>query len=577
MKQKRMAAFCLIVVIQLAGARALRAQSLDTSHSELRPLIERFVADRGALVRFHNVPNSPTRTAALKRFYDETQAQLAALNFDKLGYDGQIDYLLLKNHLAYEQRTLATNAAAFAESEKLMPFVSTIFDWHETRRKLAKLDPAQTAARMNELTKQIAAARKAIDPAAVKKPVANRAAQELNALRGTLREWFNYYNGYDPLFSWWVEAPYKQVDAALQSYAAFLRERIVGVKAPNGSEDTEAIIGYPIGREALMSDLAYEQIPYTPEELIEIGKKELAWCQNEMKKVAREMGFGDDWHAALEKVKNTYVEPGKQTEIIRDLALEAIDYVEKNDLVTVPQLAKDSWRMDMMSPERQLVSPFFLGGESILVSYPTNTMQHEAKLMSMRGNNPNFSRATVQHELIPGHHLQGFMTQRFKPYRQLFGTPFWGEGWALYWELLLWDRGFPVTPEQKMGMLFWRAHRGARIVFSLSFHLGQMSPQQCIDMLVNDVGHELDNATAEVRRSFAGSYGPLYQAAYLLGGLQFYGLQKELVGGGKLSNRAFHDWILRENRIPVALVRATLTQQKLTKDFQSGWRFYVPR
>ncbi len=576
MKQKRMAAFCLIVVIQLAGGRLVTAQSpytLDTSHSELRPLIERFMADRGSLVRFHNVPNAPVRTAALKRFYDEAQAQLAALNFDKLSYDGQIDYLLLKNHLAYEQRTLATSAAAFAETEKLMPFVHTIFEWHETRRKLAKVDPVQTAARMNELNKQIAAARKSLDPAVVKKPVANQAAQQLNALRGTLREWFNYYNGYDPLFSWWVEAPYKQVDAALQSYAAHLRERIVGVKA----EDTEAIIGNPIGREALMSDLAYEMIPYTPEELIAIGKQELAWCQNEMKKVAREMGFGDDWHAALEKVKNTYVEPGKQTEVIRDLALEAIDYVEKHDLVTVPQLAKDSWRMDMMSPERQLVSPFFLGGESILVSYPTNTMQHEAKLMSMRGNNPNFSRATVQHELIPGHHLQGFMTQRYKNYRQLFSTPFWGEGWALYWELLLWDRGFAQTPEQKMGMLFWRAHRGARIVFSLSFHLGQMTPQQCIDLLVNDVGHELDNATAEVRRSFAGSYSPLYQAAYLLGGLQFYGLQKELVGGGKLTNRAFHDLILRENRIPVALVRAILTQQKLTKDFQSDWRFYAPR
>jgi hypothetical protein len=76
--------------------------------------------------------------------------------------------------------------------------------------------------------------------------------------------------------------------------------------------------------------------------------------------------------------------------------------------------------MEMMSPERQLVSPFFLGGEVILVSYPTNTMSHEAKMMSMRGNNPHFSRATVHHELIPGHHLQGFMTARYKIYRGLF-------------------------------------------------------------------------------------------------------------------------------------------------------------
>ena len=89
-----------------------------------------------------------------------------------------------------------------------------------------------------------------------------------------------------------------------------------------------------------------------------------------MLKASREMGFGDDWKAALEKVKTLHVEPGKQPDLIRDLAREAEDYVEKRDLVTVPPLAKEDWRMEMMSPERQKVSPFFLGGEMIQVSYP---------------------------------------------------------------------------------------------------------------------------------------------------------------------------------------------------------------
>ena len=57
-------------------------------------------------------------------------------------------------------------------------------------------------------------------------------------------------------------------------------------------------------------------------------------------------------------------------------------------------------------------------------------MTHEAKMMSMRGNNIHFSRATVHHELIPGHHLQGYMTARHKTYRRLFSTPFSIEGWA---------------------------------------------------------------------------------------------------------------------------------------------------
>jgi len=338
--------------------------------------------------------------------------------------------------------------------------------------------------------------------------------------------------------------------------------------------DTSDIVGDPIGRDALISELKSEMIPYTPEEIIAIGEKEMAWCENEMKKASRELGYGEDWHKALEFVKTQYVEPGKQPEMIRGLALEAIKFVEDKDLVTVPQLAKDTWRMEMMTPERQLVSPFFLGGETILVSFPTNTMAHEQKMMSMRGNNIHFSRATVFHELIPGHHLQGFMAARNKPYRSIFGTPFWTEGNALYWELLFWDLNFAKSPENKIGMLFWRMHRCARIIFSLSFHLEKMTPQECIDLLVNKVGHERDNATAEVRRSLDGSYGPLYQIAYLIGGLQQYALHKEMVDSGKMTNRAFNDALLMENRIPIELIRASITNQKLTRDFSTSWKFY---
>jgi uncharacterized protein (DUF885 family) len=230
--------------------------------------------------------------------------------------------------------------------------------------------------------------------------------------------------------------------------------------------------------------------------------------------------------------------------------------------------------MEMLTPEQQLQSPFFLGGEVIQVAFPTNTMEHEQKMMSMRGNNVHFARATVFHELIPGHHLQGFMIDRYKPYRGMFYTPFWIEGGALYWEMMFWDMGFPKTPENRIGMLFWRMHRCARIIFSLSYHLEKMTPQECIDFLVDRVGHERENAAAEVRRSVMGGYGPLYQCAYMLGALQFRALRKELVDSGKMTNRQFHDAILRENAIPVELVRASLTGQKLSAEFSSSWKFY---
>ena len=74
------------------------------------------------------------------------------------------------------------------------------------------------------------------------------------------------------------------------------------------------------------------------------------------------MGFGDNWKAAMDKVKDTYVPPGEQTELIRRLAREAEQFFEGKNWITIPELAKEDWRMEMISPDRQRVSPFFLGG-----------------------------------------------------------------------------------------------------------------------------------------------------------------------------------------------------------------------
>jgi uncharacterized protein (DUF885 family) len=581
------------VLIQVPAQNGSRKSKPDNV-SEMRATIERYTADRGSLTRSYPVATSTARRARFKKLYEEQLATLKTLDFDAMSQDGKVDYLLFKNHLEYELRQLDIQGQQLSEIQPLVPFADTIVTLEETRRRMEPINSAKIAATLTELRKTIDERRRAVEGGLrVKKTVANRAVLAMNALRNNLRNWYTFYNGYDPLFTWWNEEPYRAVDQALTNYSNFISEKIVGIRvetgqtqnAPNRGQgpqrqttarpgDTSDIVGDPIGRDALMSELRSEMIPYTPEELIAIGEKELAWCENEMKKASRDLGYGDDWHKALEHVKNLYVDPGKQPEMIRDLALEAIKFVEDNNLVTVPELAKESWRMEMMTPERQLVSPFFLGGEVIQVSFPTNTMAHEQKMMSMRGNNIHFSRATVHHELIPGHHLQGFMAARYKPYRAIFGTPFWSEGNALYWELLLWDLNFAKTPENRIGMLFWRMHRCARIIFSLSFHLEKMTPQECIDLLVNRVGHERDNATAEVRRSFDGSYGPLYQIAYLIGGLQQYAMHKELVKSGKMTNREYNDALLKENRIPIEMLRAAITNQKLTRDFVTNWRFY---
>jgi hypothetical protein len=540
-----------------------------TATSELRDVIDRYGLDRAALLRRYPFEASAERNTRLRKYYDDWHRRAAALSFDRLELEGRIDHVLLRSHLEYQVRLLGREEKWRAEANALLPFGGTIAGLEDARLRMESLAPQKAAATLDKLAVVVDAARRGVASAKPSRLVAFRAQEAVDGLTRALKSWSDYYSGYDPLFTWWTAAPLKKALAALDAYKKTLRGDVLGIK----TDEDEPIVGIPIGREALVADLASEVIAYSPDDLLAIAEREFAWCDEEMQKAARDMGFGDDWKAALEKVKTLHVEPGKQPDLIRDLAREAEQYVEEHGLVTVPPLAKEIWRMQMMSPERQKVNPFFTGGETISVSYPTDTMEHDEKLMSMRGNNIHFARATVFHELIPGHHLQGFMNARYNSHRNVFRTPFWTEGWALYWEMQLWDRGFQKSPENRVGMLFWRMHRAARIIFSLRFHLAEWTPQQCIDFLVDRVGHERANAEAEVRRSFNGSYPPLYQLAYMMGGLQFRALHAELVGSRKMTDREFHDAVLTGGIMPVELVRARLTRQRLSRDHSASWKF----
>jgi uncharacterized protein (DUF885 family) len=567
------AAFPLLV--QAAPAKAASSVQPDAPNP-VQALIERYSADHDTLARFYADPLSPTTCERMRSFLATSRQQLNEIDFGALDQEGKADYLLLANHLAREEHDLTLSAAQWKQVEPFLPVAPAVFALEDAKRRVEVPNGEKVASQLNAMTAALTARRKELEDsmknAAAARPsriAAWRAADDLGQLRDQLHLWFEFYNGYDPGVTWWAAQPYQQADRAMKEYAAFLREKVAGI-AP---DDKTTVIGTPVGREALLAQLNAEMIPYTPEELIAMAKQQMAWCKREMLRASREMGYGDDWRKALEKVKSSYVEPGKQPQLIRDMAIEGAEFAEKNNLVTVPDLAKETWRMEMMTPERQLVNPFFTGGDTISVSYPTDSMTFDQRMMSMRGNNPGFSHATVFHELIPGHWLQGYMTARYRPYRQLFSTGFWIEGNAFYWEMVFWDHGFDATPEQRIGALFWRMHRCARILFSLSFHLGLMTPEQAIDLLVDEVGHERDNATAEVRRSFDGSYDPLYQCAYMLGALQFRALHHELVDSGKMTDRQYHDAILHQNMMPVEILRAILTQQTLTPDFKSSWRF----
>lgn len=580
---------CLLVsALGCAGVMATEPYAPAPSDDEsMVELVERYTADEGDTRSFWNLSISPTRLEKLNTFGADWQERRGSVPFEDLGVEGRIDHLLLGLHIDHQQQQRDTLRKRLETAANLLPFAQTIIDLEEARWKVSRVDPkaaAETLAKLadevTDLTERIKGAAKKEDSEAkteeeeeaiiVTAVLAKRTESHVRELTRALETWHEHFAGFEPGFSWWTEKPFTAAKEALQAYGKKLREEIAELKG----EDDDPLVGDPIGRDALLDDLANEMIPYSPEQLLAIGEREFAWCEARLAEASEAMGHGTDWKVALEEVKNGYVPPGEQDDLVGHQAREMLAFLDEHDLVTVPALCRDTWRLTMLSAQRQRFMPFAAyGGQEMLVAYPTAEMEHDNKLQSLRGNNRAFTRNVTPHELIPGHHLQGFMADRHNTHRRLFSTPFYGEGWALYWEMLVWDMGWARNPEEQIGMLFWRLHRAARIVVSLRFHLEQMNPEEMIDYLVDEVGHERDSATSEVRRYIGGNYSPLYQCGYMIGGLQLRALSEELVTHGTYTHKEFHDAVLRCNSIPIEMVRASLTGTLLEETHQSAWLF----
>lgn len=568
------------LIAATAGRQERHVQEDPGSESEpeaetMQDRIVRITADEEDIKTFWAISFSGKRYDSLSSFYTEELESLERASFDTYDQDGRVDYLLLRGYLNRRIRQLKLEKKRNEDATPLLPFAPQLVDLWELRQaaRIDELESQWVASVMYDATSKVTttAAQITSDRLKVSKEAAYRALENIDQLVRYLAEFDGFLSGYVPLYDWWVKAPYSGLLEALQSLVPVIQTKLAGMHP----DEEDEIIGEPIGRDGLLVELEAEMIPYTPEELLTIADEKYAWCEKEMKKASAELGFKDDWKAALRHVQGIYVEPGKQPSLVKQLIVEATEYVKHNDLVTVPKTAENTWRMFMMSPKDQKTNPFFLGGPSITVSYPTAGMSHEDKLMSMRGNGPHLSHATAFHEMIPGHHLQIFMAQRHRPYRGLFDTPFYVEGWAMYWELVFWDRGdFFASAEDRIGTLFWRMHRCARILFSLKFHLGQLTPQECIDLLVDMVGHERATAEGEVRRSLNGNYSPLYQAGYFLGAMQLYALRQEVLSSKALGEKEFHDRVLKANQMPIELLRALLLKKELSRDYKTQWRFY---
>lgn len=526
-------------------------------------LVRRYTQDKRDLERFYGVQLDPQQRRRMRRFVADWRARLAGIDAAGLDREGKVDVALLQNDLDRTSHSLDTAEARAARLAGLLPFQGEILRLARERKATKAVDPSAAAETLDGLHAGMAdleakvrerLGRDAADP--LGPTDAKRAAEATQQLLREMEGYVAHYRPFHPEFAWWVAEPAEALSGSLRSYAKLLREEGAGLK---GKPD-DPLVGEPLGSAALAKELELELLPYDAEQLIELAEADMAWCAERMAEAAAELGLGSAAEA-LEHVRGLGAEPGGQDLLVKGQAKDAIEFLQERDLVSLEPLMLETITFDMLSTSAQRTLPFAAyGGQRMLVAYPTAEMDHGTKLMALGGNNEHFSRIVTPHELVPGHHLQRYMQSRHAEHRSPFSTPFFTEGWALYWEMLLWDEGWARGPEDRIGMLFWRMHRGARVLVLLGFHSGEMTPEDMVELLVERVGHEPYTARAEVRRYVGDAYGPIYPVGYLIGGLQLRELAAEVVGPGGMGRKAFHDALLKQGPIPVELVRAGMVE-----------------
>lgn len=298
-------------------------------YPSIQTTIQTFTADLADIESFLSISFSPTRSSKVKTYLTTTLTSLSKdFNFDRLRPNEQVDYLLLQSHikrLLHQNETKAEKYHAAQDLGLFGQWVDDCIQFVETRHKVGKHSGNEIATVFQKAARGINDLIRLVDANDSFKDAKDRfivfwTIARFSELHGALEQAVAFYRGYDPVISWWTQAPWESLSANLIALDTALKRK-TEIDGPSSADD---IVGDPIGREALLQELEAEWIVYTPEELVQIGEEEFKWCEREMNKASKALGF-DSPKDALEHVKNTFVGPGEQIHVSAYPFTDAVD------------------------------------------------------------------------------------------------------------------------------------------------------------------------------------------------------------------------------------------------------------
>jgi uncharacterized protein (DUF885 family) len=292
----------------------------------------------------------------------------------------------------------------------------------------------------------------------------------------------------------------------------------------------------------------------TPEEIHELGLKEVARLNAEMEKVKTQVGFKGTLLEFFDYVRNkAELKPfTKPEEVIANFErIHAVIKPNVDKLFSLQPKTKFEIRRTEAFREKTASAEYSQGtadGSRPGVFYVPIP---DIKEYNMYGDEDLFL-----HEAIPGHHFQISLQQEnaslpdFRKYNW-FGA--YGEGWALYTESLGKELGLYTDPYQYFGMLGNEMHRAVRLVVDTGIHSKGWTREQAIQFSMANEAESEAAITTEIERYMA---IPGQALSYKIGQLKIMELRQRAQDkmGAKFDIKKFHEKVLESGVMPLALL-----------------------
>jgi uncharacterized protein (DUF885 family) len=299
----------------------------------------------------------------------------------------------------------------------------------------------------------------------------------------------------------------------------------------------------------------FTTLDLSPEDVFRAGEREMAAIRKEMLALA-ERSFGtSDLPSLLRRLREDTAFTYRTREELVEVSTRAIERA---------RLASPKW-FGLLPAARVEIRqhPEFRQREGAVAQYsPATEDGSRPGVFWISTYRPEaipraYGEATAFHEGIPGHHLQVAIAQERKdahPITRYFFFSGFGEGWALYSEVLADEMGLYSSDIARMGLLASQAWRAARLVIDAGVHARGWTRERAVEYLGGSTTMSPVQLQGEVDRYIS---WPGQAASYMLGNLEIRALRSDAERrlGSRFDIRDFHDRVLENGAVTLPMLR----------------------